>query len=118
MAKKKDFEEFEAINTGTTSSVLEMAAKATARSYSQREADPEEKARREAEGKTQGRKGCKAPRINLAFESEVYDYCKTMSKIRGMTLTQFCNYAIRQHMEDHGDIYSDAKELIKRELER
>lgn len=59
-------------------------------------ASPEEKAIREAEGRTRGRKGCKAPRINLAFKTPVYDYVLTMARSNGKTLTQFINAKLEE----------------------
>ena len=51
------------------------------------------------------------PRVNLAFAPEVYDYVKTMSKISGMTYTEFINKILRAHMEDHSEIYRQAVEI-------
>lgn len=60
---------------------------------------------------TAGRKGCKLPRINLAFSPQVYDYVKTMSRAQGITLTEFCNKIMQQHMEEHRAIYEKAVEF-------
>lgn len=57
---------------------------------------------------TQGRKGVKLPRINLAFTPEVYDYVKTMSKAAGMTYTEFINHILQAHKEAHADTYQQA----------
>ena len=60
---------------------------------------------------TSGRKGVKLPRINLAFTPELHDYILTMSRARGENLTQFVNHVLKQHMEEHRDIYEKAIEF-------
>lgn len=44
--------------------------------------------------KTQGRKGCKALRINMAFTPENHKYLKRHARKNGMTITEFCNQII------------------------
>lgn len=61
--------------------------------------------------KTAGRKGVKLPRVNLAFAPEVYDYVKTMSKISGLTYTEFINKILSDHMKSHGETYKKALEI-------
>ena len=70
----------------------------------------EEKAQemREA-GTTQGRKGCKLIRINMAFSPEVHTYIKTMARVRGETITEFTNWVFRQSMEINDKLYQEAK---------
>lgn len=60
---------------------------------------------------TAGRKGIKLPRINLAFTPELHEYITTMSRARGETLTDFVNKVLREHMEEHRDIYEKAIEF-------
>lgn len=62
-----------------------------------------------AAGATQGRKGCKALRINMAFSPEVHAYIKTMARVRGETVTEFTEYVFRQNMEANKDLYEMAK---------
>lgn len=57
---------------------------------------------------TAGRKGVKLPRINLAFKPAVYDYVVTMARAQGITITEFCNTIMQQHMEEHKDVYKEA----------
>ncbi len=47
--------------------------------------------------KTQGRKGCKAMRINMAFTPENHKYLKRCARENGMTITKFCNKIITQY---------------------
>lgn len=62
-----------------------------------------------AQGKTQGRAGVKALRINMAFSPEVHDYIRTMARVRGQTVTQFTEAVFRKSMEDNAEIYEQAK---------
>lgn len=61
--------------------------------------------------KTSGRKGLKLPRINLAFAPDVYEYIQIMSRVRGESMTEFVNIALRQHLEEHRDLYDKAIEF-------
>ena len=65
----------------------------------------DEKSQYLAELKTAGRKGCKLPRINMAFTPENYNFIKTMSKASGLTLTEFINIVIDNYMKDHLEQY-------------
>lgn len=62
---------------------------------------------------TQGRKGLKAARINMAFTPENYDYIRVMSGMRGNSMTDFVNYVIAEHRREHGEKYEQAKEIMK-----
>lgn len=59
-------------------------------------------------GTTQGIKGKKLPRINMAFSSETYEYIKRESRIRGLSATAFVNYIIEEYKKepDHISYYS------------
>ena len=61
--------------------------------------------------KTSGHKGVKLPRVNLAFAPDVYEYIKTMSRVRGENMTVFVNLALRQYMNDHRELYDKAIEF-------
>lgn len=60
-------------------------------------------------GTTQGRKGCKAIRINMAFTPEIHEYIKTMARVRGESITDFTNYVFKQSMADNAELYEQAK---------
>lgn len=125
MAKK----DFTKINTGR---VYDMIEEATAEDTAQDIIDAQEeqqveqpKPRKERKTytpeearrimntlQTTGRKGVKLPRINLAFTPELHDYITIMSRARGENLTQFVNKIIKEHMEQHIDIYKKALEFI------
>ena len=74
-------------------------------------ADEAEQAQRMADLRTQGRKGCSAPRINMAFSAENYEFIKIMASVTGMNLTQFCNTVIDRYRQEHPDLYEKAKEI-------
>lgn len=60
------------------------------------------------QGRTQGRAGCKAQRINMAFLPEVHNFIRTMSKVRGESVTAFVNSVLLKAMEDNKEVYEQA----------
>ena len=64
-------------------------------------------------GTTQGRKGCKAVRINMAFAPDIYEYIRTMARLRGESVTAFTNFVFRQSMEYNAELYEQAKQFTK-----
>ena len=64
-------------------------------------------------GTTQGRKGCKAVRINMAFPPEMHDFIRTMARVRGESITDFTNHVFAQYMKDNADLYERAKAFLK-----
>lgn len=109
MATKKDFT---GINTGrATGGVASVIDKGTTKKGQQATASPEEAAERAATLNTQGRKGCKATRINMAFTPDNHDFIKTMAKIRGETMTEYTNRIIEQYREEHGEEYAKILEI-------
>ena len=106
MASKKDFTN---MNTGRVSAAISQA---TSRKGQQGEATPQEVEERKAELRTQGRKGCKATRINMAFTPDNHEYLKIMARISGKTMTEFANLVIERYREEHPDLYEKAKDII------
>lgn len=109
MASKKDF------TTANTGRVYNAITEATAEPETQevqhkREVYTEQQVQemRQA-GTTQGRKGCKAVRINMAFTPDIHEYIKTMARVRGESVTDFTNYVFRQSMEENAELYEKAK---------
>lgn len=119
-AQKKNFE---SISTGR---VYNAIATATAEEPKQaepatdkkdllarrsRNADPTPEQLRAAQeqNKTQGRRGCRATRINMAFTPEVHEYIVTMARVRGESITQFTNYIFKKSMTDNAELYEQAK---------
>jgi uncharacterized protein (DUF1778 family) len=106
MAQKKDFA---GMNTGRVYSSIEQA---TSRKGQQGTASPQEAAERAAELKTQGRKGCKAIRINMAFTPENHEFIKVMSKASGKTMTEFTNLVIAAYQREHPEIMEQAAAFL------
>lgn len=103
--------DFSGINTARIYRNIEQA---TAQKGQQGTASPQEAAARAAQMKTQGRKGCKAARINMAFSPENYEFIRVMSRISGQTLTDFTNNVIAKYREEHPEIFEQAKAIIEK----
>lgn len=100
--------DFSAINTGR---VIDQIAEATRKTGQQDTAPAEEIAERQAIRRTQGRKGAKQPRVNLALSSANYDYVRTCARAAGITQISFINDIIDQHRITHPEEYEKAKQL-------
>ena len=98
------------VNTGAVFSTIEKGQSSFRR---QGVASPEEQYQRANQMKTQGRKGCKASRINMAITPENYQFIKVMSRTMGMTLTEFTNLVLTQYRNEHPEIYEQAKVIIE-----
>lgn len=106
MASKKDFS---AIKTNRVYSDIEQA---TSKKGQQGKASPQEAAERAAELKTQGRKGCKATRINMAFTPDNHEFIKLMAKASGKTMTEFTNLVIAAYRKEHPEIMEQAQSFL------
>ena len=117
MASKKDF------RTANTAPVYNAITEATQEAVEQQQAqearkptkvyDAQEAHEMLLAGTTQGRKGCKSARINMAFEPDIHEYIRIMARVRGQTVTQFTNYVFRKSMEENKEIYEQAKAFRK-----
>ncbi len=76
-------------------------------------ATPEDAAQRAAEMRTQGKKGAKANRYNMAFTPLNYEYINIVSRVKGMTMTKFVNEIIAEYRENNPEIYEKAKKLVE-----
>lgn len=116
MASKKDFSQ---LNTGRVYGAIDEATADTQQEQQAQEAQHTRKPRKtyteeEAQeiklaGKTQGRKGCKAVRVNMAFAPDLYEYIRTMSRMRGESITEFTNYVFRNSMTQNADLFAQAQ---------
>lgn len=106
MASKKDFA---GVNTGRVYGAIEQA---TSNRGQQGTASPQEAAERAAQLKTQGRKGCKATRINMAFTPENHEFIKVMARLTGKTMTEFANLVVERYRTEHPELYEQAKAII------
>lgn len=99
--------------TMQTGRIYSEIAQATGKGGQQDTAGPQEIKERQDALQTQGRKGAKAFRINMAFTPDNHQFIKVMSKITGMTMTQFCNLVIQRYRQEHPDIYEKAKDILE-----
>lgn len=60
---------------------------------------------------TQGRKGAKLPRINMAFSPSNLEYLRVMAGIRGVSITKYVNALIERDREQNGETFAAAKKL-------
>lgn len=104
----KDFENMQ------TGRIYSNIAQATSKKGQQGKASPQEQAERAANLKTQGRKGCKAIRINMAFTPDNHEFIKVMAKITGKTMTEFANLVIERYRTEHPEIFEEAKAIIEK----
>ncbi|MBQ1577302.1 MAG: hypothetical protein IIZ83_10100 [Oscillospiraceae bacterium] len=86
------------------------------RNGQQQTASKREQNERAAQLRTQGRKGCKAPRINIAFTTANHDFARVMARATGNTMTEIVNMAIDKYREANGALYEKALEIIDRPL--
>lgn len=105
--------DFSKVNTGNiyADAIAEATQEAPKAQKERRTYDTQEAAEFMQDLKTAGRKGLKLPRVNLAFAPDIYDYVKTMSKITGMTYTEFINKILRDHKAEHEETYKKAVEI-------
>ena len=104
-------QDFSGINTGRIYRDIEQA---TAKKGQQGTASPQEASERAAQLQTQGRKGCKAVRINMAFTPDNHEFVKIMARISGQTMTEFTNHVIEQYRAEHPEIFEQAKAIIEK----
>lgn len=107
MAGKKDFS---GLNTG--SRVHSSIEQATSAKGQQGTAGPEEVAERKEALKTQGRKGAKAVRINMAFTPSNHEFIKVMAKASGKSMTEFTNLVISAYQKEHPEIMQQAQNFL------
>lgn len=62
---------------------------------------------------TQGRKGQKLPRINMAFLPENLEYLQVISRIEGVSITEYVNRLIDSDRAERSDLLEAAKNLFR-----
>ena len=60
---------------------------------------------------TQGKKGAKAQRINMAFTPSNMEFIKIMARVKGQTMTQFVNAILDKAREENKDTIEAIKNL-------
>ena len=98
MSKKQNFDE---IRTGRVGGTIETALSHRGQ---QGVVSKEEAEARAAAMRTQGRKGCKAARLNMAFTPGNLDFIRAGASLYHMTMTEFCNKVIAKYSAEHPEI--------------
>lgn len=62
---------------------------------------------------TQPRKGQKLPRINMAFSEDNLEYLQHISRLKGVSMTQYTNDLIKIDCRANKGLIEKAKELLK-----
>ena len=106
MAKK----DFAGMNTGRVYGAIEQA---TSKKGQQGTASPQEVTERQEALQTQGRKGAKAIRINMAFTPSNHEFIKVMSKATGRTMTELTNQVIEAYRNEHPEFMEKAQGFLE-----
>lgn len=61
---------------------------------------------------TQGRKGEKLPRMNMGFYDDNLEYIQKMSRLRGMTMTEYMNELIYEDKKKNKKILEQFEKYI------
>ena len=96
-----------------TRKVANVIEQSTSRKGQQGTASEKEKKERADSMRTQGRKGCKAVRINMAFTPENHEFIKVMSAATGRTMANFTNLIIAAYQREHPEMMKDAHKFLK-----
>jgi len=62
---------------------------------------------------TQGRKGKKLPRINMAFTQENLDYLRIISRIEGVSMTDYVNRLLEADKGNKSAVLQKAKRILR-----
>ena len=62
---------------------------------------------------TQGKKGQKLPRINMAFSPENLEYLQIVSRIEGKSITEYVNTLIKTDSSIRANEIEQAKSVLK-----
>ena len=99
----KDFSQTDAVKDAIQDATTPPKKRRPRREYTREEAEEYSN-----QLKTSGRKGMKLKRVNLAFSPQTYDYIKTMSRVAGLTYTEFLERILSDHREKNEEIYRQA----------
>ena len=108
----KDFSGIDTGRNATGGVVYEKLEQGTGKGGQQGTASPQEQHQRRQEGRTQGRKGCRVKRLNLAFYEGNYEFIRVMSKATGRTMTQFTNLIIEAYRNEHPEMMQQAQAFL------
>ena len=107
MASKKDFT---GMNTGRVYGAIEQA---TSQKGQQGTASAQEAQERREALKTQGRKGVKAIRINMAFTPSNHEFIRIMAKASGRSMTELTNQVIEAYRNEHPEFMEKANSFLE-----
>lgn len=65
------------------------------------------------EQRTQGRKGERMPRINMAFTPTNIEFLHIMAAVEGISITRYVNRVIEKERKQNNYAYTKAKELVE-----
>lgn len=82
-------------------------------SEAQKEQEVQEVKKTRTSKDTQGRKGEKLPRMNMGFFGNNLEYIQKMSRLRGMTMTEYLNELIDIDKEKNKEILEHLEKLEK-----
>lgn len=63
--------------------------------------------------RTQGKKGQKLPRINMAFQTSNLEYLQIISRIEGKSITEYVNNLVEQDRQKNSERMEAAKQILK-----
>lgn len=106
MASKKDFD------TMKTGRLFDAIQTSTAPRGHQDTASPEEQEERAEAMRTQGRKGCKAVRINVAFTPSNHQFVKVMARASGKSMNELVNLVVAAYQQEHPEILGQAQAFL------
>lgn len=106
------------INTNNNTRMISGAIETgTTKRGQQSTASAEEQAQRQKTMKTQGRKGCKSMRFNMAWTPDNYEFINLVSSATGSTMTGVVNKIVEKYRLEHEDAL-DAVEKSRKALEK
>jgi|HigsolmetaGSP11D_1036233.scaffolds.fasta_scaffold00512_25 hypothetical protein len=62
--------------------------------------------------RTQGRKGQKLPRINMAFSPQNHEYLQLISRLEGVSITEYVNRLIETDRGLRAEVIAKAKQIL------
>jgi hypothetical protein len=113
MTKKDFFKINPGFSNASTGKVYNTIEQATSEKGQQGTASPQEAQERMEQLQTQGRKGCKAVRINMAFTPSNHQFIKVMARASGRTMTEFTNLVIDAYKNEHPDLMEKANTFLE-----
>lgn len=96
-----------------TERMYDAVSKATGEKNTRSTAGEQEAAERAATFRTRGRKGCKMPRMNMAFTPQNRNFISIMAKASGLSMTQYTNAIIAAYQKEHPELLEKAEAFLQ-----